>query len=125
MDAGGRAHVDDVVGGQDGLLVMLDHQDRVAEVAQAHQAFQQAGVVALVQADGRFVQHVEDAGQAGADLRGQADALALAARQGAGTARQAEVIEADVVEEAQPVGDLLEDAAADLALFVRQVLIQS
>ncbi|MNX80910.1 hypothetical protein D3C86_1125830 [compost metagenome] len=124
MDAGGRAHVDDVVGGQDGLLVMLDHQDRVAEVAQAHQAFQQAGVVALVQADGGFVQHVEDAGQAGADLRGQADALALAARQGAGTARQAEVVQADVVQEAQPVGDLLQDAAADLALLVRQVIVQ-
>ncbi|MNO00608.1 hypothetical protein D3C81_2205350 [compost metagenome] len=77
-----------------------------------------------MQADGRFVQHVEDAGQAGTDLRGQTDALALAARQGAGTARQAEVVQADVVQEAQPVGDLLQDAAADLALLVRQVVVQ-
>jgi hypothetical protein len=38
-------------------------------------ACQQAVVVALVQADGRFVEHVHHAGQAGADLRGQPDAL--------------------------------------------------
>ncbi|MNR46437.1 hypothetical protein D3C85_1654000 [compost metagenome] len=59
---------------------MLDHQDRVAEVAQAPEALQQAGIVALVQADRGFVQHIEDAGQARADLRGQPDALALSAR---------------------------------------------
>ncbi|MNQ96367.1 hypothetical protein D3C85_1119690 [compost metagenome] len=79
---------------------MLDHKDRVAEVAQAPEAFQQAGVVALVQADGRLVQHIKDAGQARADLRGQADALALAARQGAGAARKAEVVQAHIVQEA-------------------------
>ena len=40
---------------------------------------QQAVVVALVQADARLVQDVEHAHQARADLRGQADALRLAA----------------------------------------------
>ncbi|MNK74930.1 hypothetical protein D3C87_944540 [compost metagenome] len=100
VDACGRAHVDDIVGGHDRLFVMLDHKDRVAEVAQAPEAFQQAGVVALVQADGRLVQHIKDAGQARADLRGQADALALAARQGAGAARKAEVVQAHIVQEA-------------------------
>ena len=39
-------------------------------------------IVALVQADARLVQHVQHAGQRAADLGGQADALALAARQG-------------------------------------------
>jgi hypothetical protein len=42
----------------------------------------QAVVVALVQADAGFVQHVHHAGQARADLAGQADALRLAAAQG-------------------------------------------
>ena len=79
MDAGGRTDVDDIVGGQDRVLVMLDHDDRVAEVAQVLQRVEQAGVVALVEADGGLVEHVEHAGQAGADLRGQPDALALAA----------------------------------------------
>jgi hypothetical protein len=63
---------------------VLDDDHRVADVAQAFQRFEQAGIVALVQADRGLVEHVEHAGEAGADLRGEADALALAARQRAG-----------------------------------------
>jgi hypothetical protein len=72
--------VDDVVGLADGVLVVLDHDDRVAEVAQPHQGVDEAVVVALVQADRRLVEHVEHADQARADLGGQPDALRLAAR---------------------------------------------
>jgi hypothetical protein len=32
---GARPHVDDVVGGEDGLPIVLDDDDRVAEIAQA------------------------------------------------------------------------------------------
>ncbi len=117
MDAGGRADVDDIVGRHDGVLVMLDDDDGVAEVAQVLQRVEQAGIVALVQADRRLVEHVEHAGEAGADLRGEPDALALAARQRAGIARHGEVVEADIVEEAQPLADLLEDAGGDLVLL--------
>ena len=124
MDAGGGAHVDHIVSGQDRFLVVLDDEDGIAEVAQAAEAFQQAGVVALVQADGGLVEDIEDAGQARADLGGQADALALAAGQGGRGARQAEVVQADIVEEAQAVGDFLQDAAADLHLFVGQFAVE-
>ena len=66
------------------------------------QRFEQARVVALVQADRRLVEHVEHAGEAGADLRGEADALALAAGQRAGGARQRQIIEPDIDQEFQP-----------------------
>ena len=33
VHAGARAEVDHPIGGADGLLVVLDHEDRVAEVA--------------------------------------------------------------------------------------------
>jgi hypothetical protein len=92
MHAGGRAHVDDIVGVQDGFFIVLDHQHRIAQVAQALEADQKAAVVALVQADRRLVQHIEDAGQARSDLAGQADALALAAAEGAGAARQGQIV---------------------------------
>jgi hypothetical protein len=72
-------------------------------------------VVALVQADAGFVEHVEHAGEAGADLAGEADALALAAGQRAGGAVEVEIIEPDIVEEAQPLVDFLEDGLGDLA----------
>ena len=64
----------------DRVLVVLDDEHGVAEVAQAVQRLDEAVVVALVQADGRLVEHVEHADEARADLRGQADALRLAAR---------------------------------------------
>ena len=55
------ADVDDVVGDLDGVLVVLDDEHRVAEVAQAHERVDEAAVVALVQADRRLVEHVEHA----------------------------------------------------------------
>ena len=61
--AGARAEVDDVVGGADRPLVVLDHDDRVAEVAQPPQRVDQLRVVALVQADRGLVEDVEDAHQ--------------------------------------------------------------
>ncbi len=79
--AGAGPEVDHVVGGADRLLVVLDHQHGVAEVAQPLERLEQPAVVALVQADRRLVQDVEHAHQARADLGGQADALPLAARQ--------------------------------------------
>ena len=42
VDAGGRADVDHVVGGEDRLLVVLDHDHRVAEVAEVFQRLEQA-----------------------------------------------------------------------------------
>ena len=124
VDAGAGADVDHVVGGEDRVLVVLDHDHRVADVAQVLERLQQAGVVALVQADGGLVQHVEHAGQARADLRGEPDALALAARQRAGRARQREIVEPDVDQELQPLADLLQDAGGDLVLLLAELLRQ-
>ena len=70
----------------DGLVIVLDDQHGVADVAQPDQGIQQAGVVAGMQADGGLVQHVQHAHQARADLGGQADALGFAAGEGLGRA---------------------------------------
>ena len=79
MDAGAGAHVDDIIGVADRVLVMLDDEHGVAEIAQALERDEQAVVVALVEADRGLVEDVEHAREAGADLAGEADALALAA----------------------------------------------
>ena len=70
--------IDHVVRRPDRLLVVLDDDDGVAEIAQPRERGQQLPVVALMQADRRLIQHVEHAGQIRADLRRQPDALALA-----------------------------------------------
>ena len=79
VDAGAGAHVDDMVGVADRVLVMLDDEHGVAEAAQALEGFEQAVVVLLVEADRGLVEDVEDAREAAADLGREADALALAA----------------------------------------------
>ena len=99
---------------------MLDDEHGVAEVAQAQEGVDEAPVVTLVQADAGLVEDVEHADERRADLRGEADALRLAAGERGRGALQREVADADVVEEAQPLADLLDHAAADEALGVAE-----
>ena len=73
------ADVHDIIGGAHGVLVVLDDQNGVAEVAELTERGEELVVVALVQADRRLVEDVENAHQARTDLRGKADALAFAA----------------------------------------------
>ncbi len=117
MHSGAGADIDDEIGGADGLLVVLDHQHGIAEIAQMTQGFEQPGVVALMQADRRLVEHIENAGQARADLRGEPDALAFTPRERPRTARQREIVEPDVDEKLQPLADFLENAVGDLPFF--------
>jgi hypothetical protein len=99
MGTGAGADIEHMVGEANGVLIVLDYNNGVAEIAQPLQRVQQPRIVALVQADRGFVQHIEHAGQPRADLRRQADALALAAAERAGGARQRQVIEADIEQE--------------------------
>ena len=116
-----RADVDGPVGVPDGVLVVLDDDQGVAEVAEPDQRLDQPVVVALVQADGRLVEDVQHADQTGADLGGQPDPLRLAAGQRAGRPVEREVVETDVEQEPQPLVDLLDHALGDLALARGQV----
>ena len=88
MCSGARPHIHDVVGLLHHILVVLHHNYRVAGVAQLLERCDELHVVALVQADAGLIQDVEHVYQLQSDLRGQADALALAARQRARAAAQ-------------------------------------
>ena len=99
--AGAGAEVHDVIGGHDGVGIVLDDEQRVAEVAQAFQDFDQAVRIARVQADRRLIENVERADQAGTERRRQLDALGFAAGKSGGEPIERKVIEADFIEEAQ------------------------
>ena len=112
--AGAGADVDHPVGAAYRVLVVFDDNQRVAEIAQVVQGFDEAFVVTLVQADARLVQDIQHPHQRGADLGGQSDALRLAARQGLRRTRQRQIVQADIVEEAESCADLLDDFAGYL-----------
>ena len=118
--SGPRADVDDVVRRGNGVVVVLDDQDRVAEVAEAFEGGDEALVVALVKSDAGFVENIKDAGQAAADLRGEADALGFAAGQGAAFASQREVVEADFFEKGEAAGDFGHDFTGDRFILALQ-----
>ena len=120
MHACAGAHVNHMVGGADHVFIVLDHDHAVAQVAQALQRGNQAVVVALVQADAGFVQHVHHAGEARANLAGQANALGFAAAQGFGTARQAQVAQAHVVEKVQAQHDFAHHFVGNFGLGALQ-----
>ncbi len=77
-----------------------------------------------MEADRRLVQHVADARQPAADLRGQADALELAAAERVRPAVARQVVQAHFEHEAQPLRDLLDNGLSDLRLgsLEREVL---
>ena len=120
VDARAGADVDHMIGMANGVFIVLDHDHGVAEVAQVEQRFEQPRIVALMQADAGFIEHIHDANQAGADLAGQTNALRFAARQGFGAARQGEVVEPDIVEKAKALADLFQDLVGNLALVAGQ-----
>src|SRR5690606_34893661 len=69
----------------------------------------------LMQANGRLVEDINDAHQAGADLAGQADTLRFAAGKGVGAAVQSQVVEAVVDQKLQAWTDFLEDLVGNFA----------
>ncbi len=62
--SGAGAKVEDIVGVADGVFIVLDDEDGVAEVAELFEGLDEAVVVALMKADGGLVEHVEHAAEA-------------------------------------------------------------
>ena len=121
VHAGARTDVDDPVGGADRVFVVLDDDERVAEVAEGDERVDEAPVVALVQPDARLVEHVEHAGEARTDLRRESDALRLSAGEGPGSPREVEVAESHADEEVEPQLDLAQHLCGDRLLAVGEL----
>ena len=111
--AGGGADFDDVVGGADDVEVVFDDEDGVALVAQLAEDADEVGGVAGVEADGGFVEDVEEAGEVAVELAGELDALAFAAGEGGDGAGEGEVADADVDEVAEEALDLAEEGGGE------------
>ena len=114
VDPRSGAHLHQVVGGADRVLVVLHDDDRVPDVAQALQRGDHLHVVLRVQADARLVEHVEHSHQPRPDLRGQPDPLRLTAGERAGATVEVQVVQSDAQEQLEPAADLLEHLPAGI-----------
>ena len=59
MHSCARPDINNVIRSKNGVFIVLDDEDRVAEIAEMLERFNKLIVVALVQADSRLVEHVE------------------------------------------------------------------
>ena len=107
------ADVDQVLGAADGVFVVLHHDQRVAFGRELVQRVQQDVVVACMQADGGFVEHVAHALQVAAQLGGQADALGFAATERGRAPVQREVAQADLFQKFKAAADFGQQIARD------------
>ena len=114
LAAAARAEVERVIGGIDDIAVVLDHDERVAEVAEFSERADELVCVAGVEADRGLVEHVEHAGKPAAHLRRQPDPLQLAAGKAPRGAIHVEILEAHVHEEVHPRLKLPQQVAGDL-----------
>ncbi len=105
---GAGPEVDDVVGRDDHLRLVLHDEDRVALVPQlAEQPVHPLDVVG-VEAGGGLVEDVRDIGQRGPDVADHLDPLGLAARERSGRSIEAQVAEPDLDERAGQVAQGVE-----------------
>src|SRR5579862_4676911 len=105
----------------DRVLVVFNDKDGIAQVAELLERMNQAGVIALVESDRGFVDNVQKAAKARADLRGEADALAFAARKRGRAAIKREIAESHRAKKFQPLLERAADAVGDESLARREL----
>ena len=119
-----RAHIHDIIRIQHHILVVLHHNDRVAQIAQLLQRVYQPYIIALMQSDTRFIQYIKHIHQLAPYLRSQADTLTLASGQRSRRAAQRQIIQSHIQQESQTRTNLLQDFRRDTVLLLVHLSIQ-
>ena len=95
-------YVHDIIGCQHHVFVVLDHDDRVAQVTKFFQGMYQPLIVSLVETYAWLVKDIKHIHQLAAYLRGQPNALALSSRKAGGLPVEGKIVQADLQEEINP-----------------------
>src|SRR4051794_30915407 len=81
MHSGARPEIKHDISALNSLLVVFNHEHGVAALLQIPQGVDESSVITRMQTNRRFVKNVTHAAQIRAELRRQANALRLAARE--------------------------------------------
>src|SRR3989440_12804727 len=84
MFPGSRTNIDDVVGRPHRVLVVLDNEQRITQVAQAYQGLNQTCIVTLVKSDTWLITDIEHPHESRTNLCCQADTLCVPTRKTGG-----------------------------------------
>ena len=79
MNTRAGADIDNVVSGANRIFIVLDYNDGITQITQVDKRTQQTLVIALMQTDRWFIQHVHYTDQTRADLACQTNTLGLTA----------------------------------------------
>ena len=119
-----RAKIDDAVGRVHDFSIVLHNQNGIPKVAQVVQDLDQPRGIAMMQADGRLVQHVQRAHQPRTQRSRQLNALRLTAGERGSQAIEREIFQPYIVQVAQPVVNLLQQLVRDPGFLLRQLQLR-
>ncbi len=114
--AGSGAEVDNEIGAANGVFVVFDDEDGIAKIAKLFERTEKASVVAGMEANAGLIENIENAAEARANLRGEADALGFAAGERGGGAVEAEITKAHGEKEIDAFGNFFKRASGDFFL---------
>src|SRR5207237_3340215 len=112
--AGSGSEIDNVIGAPNCFLVVLNHQHRVAKIAQRRKCVEQAPVVARMQSYRWLIEHVKHAAKLRSNLSSQANSLPFTARQSRRRSIKRQVPKTDRFQKSQPRFDLSQDESGNL-----------
>ena len=95
-------NVNDPIGRANGVFIVFNNHDCVAKIAKTYERFDEAMVIALMQADARLVEYVQRSHKTGTYLACQTNALCFSACQCCCCARQGEIVETNGQQESKP-----------------------
>src|SRR5262249_16808125 len=116
-----RTDVENVVCGAHHLRVVFDDEHRVTDVAKVLEQTNQPLVVARVQSDRWFVEHVKRADQGGAEVGGELDALRFSAGQRRREPIECQVVESDFNQKTQPASHFKKYSFSNCSLLGRKL----
>ena len=115
------ANIHDIVCRLHSLLVMLYHNDAVAQISQAFKGVYKSAVVSLVKSDAGLVQNIQHSREGGAYLGSKAYSLSFAAGKGTAAAGKGQIFKSHGHKKAKTRLQLLNYLAGDLQLRVRKL----
>ena len=113
-----RSDVNNPVGCVNRVFVVFNNNERVADIAQSFECFDETSIITLVESNRRLVKDVQNTGQSGTNLGGKPDSLRLAARQRPRGARHGQISETNVQKEFKTGDNLPENGSGNQRVSV-------